>query len=71
MKALNKQVGGNHYKHYKMQPGVFCEINNIPFMEGSIIKYACRWRDKNGVEDLKKIIHYAEMLIELRNSKQI
>lgn len=69
--SLKKQIGGNHYKHYKIQPAAFCEMNNIPFIEGSIIKYACRWRDKNGIEDLKKIIHYAEILIDLSNNKTI
>lgn len=30
----------------------------------ALIKYACRWPKKNGVEDLKKIIEYANHLIE-------
>ena len=58
-----KQVNGSHYKKYKIQPTEFCIKNNIPFAEGCVIKYVCRWRDKNGIEDLKKAIHYLEMLI--------
>ena len=29
----------------------------------NIIKYVCRWKRKNGVEDLKKLIWYANHLI--------
>jgi len=53
-KALQVQVGGNHYKKYKIQPIEFIHANKIPFIEGNIIKYICRWRDKNGVKDLEK-----------------
>jgi len=60
--ASEKQVGGNHYKQYAIQPIDFIEANNIPYIEGNVIKYLLRWRDKNGVEDLDKAIHYIELL---------
>ena len=31
---------------------------------GNIIKYACRWKKKNGIQDLEKIIWYAQHLID-------
>lgn len=65
MSALDKQEGGNHYNKLRVQPVEYIHANQIPFIEGSIIKYATRWRDKGGIEDLKKIIHFAELLIEL------
>ena len=65
MSALQKQVAGNHYFKCSIQPIEYIHANNIPFIEGKIIKYISRWRDKNGVEDLKKVIHYVELLIEL------
>jgi hypothetical protein len=34
-----------------------------------VVKYVTRWRDKNGVADLKKAIHYLELLIELEQTK--
>lgn len=34
------------------------------FDTGNIIKYACRWKKKNGVEDLRKIVVYANHLID-------
>lgn len=63
-----RQVGGNHYKKYKIQPVAYCHANNIPFIEGSVIKYVTRWRDKGGIKDLKKAIHNLELLIELESN---
>ena len=61
----NKQVGGNHYDRMKIQPITFIVDNDIPFIEGNIIKYVCRWKDKGGVEDLKKAKHYLDILISV------
>ena len=71
-KPTSKQVGGEHYKKLKIQPTEFIYINNIPFIEGNIIKYVIRHRDKNGLEDLKKAKHYLELLInfEYENPKK-
>ena len=65
MSALNEQVGGGHYKGYKIQPIEFFHANNIPYAEGNIIKYLLRHRDKNGKQDLEKARHYLDLLIEL------
>ena len=63
--ALNIQIGGDHYKNYKIQPFDFIHYNNIPFAEGCIIKYICRYKNKGTpIEDLKKIKHYVDLLIE-------
>jgi len=65
--ALDIQVNGSHYKGAKIQPIEFIHANNIPFIEGNIIKYIFRWRDKNGTKDLEKIKHYIDLLIELES----
>lgn len=62
---LEVQVGGNHYKDLKIQPIEFIHANNIPFCEANAIKYLCRWRNKNGRQDLEKAKHYIDLLIEL------
>lgn len=62
---LQTQVGGNHYKDLKIQPIEFIHANNIPFCEANAIKYLCRWRNKNGRQDLEKAKHYIDLLIEL------
>lgn len=64
--ALKKQIEGDHYKKYTIQPIEFITKNNIPFIEGNIIKYICRWKDKGGTKDLDKVIHYVELLKELK-----
>ena len=67
--ALDVQIGGGHYKQFAIQPVEFIHKNGIPFIEGNCIKYLCRWRDKGGVEDLKKVKHYLDLLIEMESDK--
>lgn len=64
MSALDKQVAGNHYSDMAIQPAEFIIKNKISFCEGNVIKYVCRHKAKNGIEDLKKARHYLDMLIE-------
>jgi hypothetical protein len=70
MSAFDTQVGGDHYKNYAIQPTEFIQRNNLNWCEGNIIKYVTRHRYKNGIEDLKKVIHYAQCLIELEYSEE-
>lgn len=58
-----KQVGGNHYSKMGIQVWDYIISNDIGYMEGNIIKYVSRWRDKGGVEDLEKARHYLDKLI--------
>ena len=69
MKSYKKQVGGNHYKNYKIQPAEFIIKNNIGFCEGNIIKYILRFKEKGGVQDLEKAKHYIELLIDSTKSR--
>ena len=62
MKALNNQVGGNHYK-LPIQPVEFIYKNQLDYLRGNVIKYVTR--KKNGAEDIRKAIHYCELLLEL------
>jgi hypothetical protein len=64
MKASYRQEGGSHYKTFTIQPVEFIHKNGIPFIEGNIIKYVLRHKQKNGLEDLKKAKHYIDLLIE-------
>lgn len=64
MQSTEYQVAGNHYKKLKIQPIEYILANNIPFCEASIIKYATRWRDKGGLDDLRKIKQFCDILIE-------
>jgi len=69
MKSYKKQVGGNHYKKYQIQPVEFIVKNNIGFCEGNIIKYVLRFKEKGGVQDLEKAKHYIELLIDTTKSR--
>ena len=64
MKAIETQVGGDHYKLMKIQPLEFIMANNMSYCEANVVKYVSRWRSKNGVEDLRKARHYLDLLIE-------
>jgi hypothetical protein len=64
--SLQDQVGGSHYRDMIIQPVTFIDSNNIPYLEGNVIKYICRHGRKNGLEDLKKAKHYIDIIIEQR-----
>lgn len=64
-KALDKQVAGNHYKQFAIQPIEFCEKNKLTPCEANVVKYVCRHRFKNGKEDLLKIKHYVDIMLQL------
>ena len=71
MSALEHQEGGTHYAKLKIQPIEYIHANGIGFAEGSVIKYVTRWRDKNGIADLKKARHFIDLLIELEEKNHI
>lgn len=70
----------NHPDHYQSENGLEVidvikaftkDLNGIEaFDTGNIIKYACRWPRKNGIEDLKKVVWYAQDLIKYLEEKE-
>ena len=64
MSVWKKQVGGNHYKKYKLQPSQFVTENKLLYPEGCVIKYVVRHQDKGGKQDLEKAKHMIDMIIE-------
>ena len=65
-----KQIGGSHYKKYVISPWTFIRKNLLNPFQANVIRYVVRYEDKNGIEDLQKIIHYCEMEIELIKDKK-
>jgi hypothetical protein len=63
--ALTWQEGGQHYKDKAIQPIVYIHANKLGFCEGNVVKYITRHKEKNGAEDIRKVIHYCELLLEL------
>ena len=64
MSVWKKQIGGNHYRKYKLQPSRFVTENKLLYPEGCVIKYIIRHQDKGGKEDLEKAKHMIDMIIE-------
>lgn len=61
------QVGGDHYKKNGIQPWDYILANNLGYLEGSAIKYISRWKDKGGIQDLEKAIHFLQKCIEVNS----
>ena len=68
--ALNTMIGGDHYKQGSIQPIEYIYANKLGYIEGCVIKYITRYKLKNGKEDLEKIKHYIDLLIELEYSEK-
>lgn len=62
--ANDVQVAGTHYKDKAIQPWDYIVANDLGYLEGNIVKYVSRWKDKGGVDDLRKAQHYLTKLIE-------
>lgn len=67
MRALDTQVGGDHYKGMAIQPVQFITALQMGFCEGNVVKYLVRWRLKGGEDDLRKAAHYLDLLWENKN----
>ncbi len=63
---LDKQVGGQHYKHFAIQPVEYIYRNNLGYLEGNVVKYVSRYKEKGGKEDLLKARHYIDLLLQMR-----
>ena len=63
-KVWDKQIGGQHYQKFKIQPSKFVVENELLYPEGCAIKYIVRHRMKGKRQDLEKAIHFIEMIIE-------
>ncbi len=65
-------IAPNYYKQGKTEVWDFIIEQNLGFLAGNVIKYICRYKEKNGIEDLEKAKAYIEKLIkvEVNNAKQ-
>lgn len=64
--ANGRQVGGNHYRKIDGEQhwDRVARLQLDPF-QYQVTKYVERWRDKGGVQDLKKAAHFLQKYIEL------
>ena len=74
---LSKEDPINHPNHYNINKDgekaieTFSYIRSwkMDYPESNIVKYVTRWKDKNGIEDLKKAKQYLDKLIDLQTLK--
>ena len=71
MTANEEQVGGRHYIEKSIQPWDYIIANKMGYLEGNIIKYVSRYKEKGGVEDLIKAAHYLDKLIEVTRNERV
>ena len=57
------QIGGSHYKDLEIPTIDYILGNQLGYAEGNVVKYVSRWRDKGGIEDLRKAKQYIDFLI--------
>ncbi len=62
--ASATQVGGDHYRKLPIQPFQYSMANKLDPMQHTVIKYVTRFRDKGGLESLRKARHTIDLLIE-------
>jgi hypothetical protein len=68
MNPLSRQIGGDHYQHFVIQPVKFITKNDLGFLEGCVVERLCRYNKPGGkgLEDLEKCKHEIELLISMR-----
>lgn len=64
--ALDAQEGGNHYKGLKIQPVEYIGANGLDYFQGNVVKYITRHKTKNGAEDIRKAIHYCQLILQMQ-----
>lgn len=62
--ANSEQVGGKHYQS-TFQHWDWVSLLNLPYLPAQVTKYLTRWKKKNGVQDLKKSLHFLDKFIEV------
>jgi|TARA_B100000287_G_scaffold434929_1_gene500985 hypothetical protein len=65
MSSFDKQIGGNHYSKLAIQPTEYIIANKLGYVEGNVIKYVTRHKEKGKKADIEKAIHYLQMLLEV------
>jgi hypothetical protein len=63
--ALERQVAGSHYKDLPIQPVEYIHANKLTYLAGNVVKYISRHKAKGGAADVRKAIHYCELILEL------
>jgi hypothetical protein len=69
-RANERQVGGDHYKIMPIEHWDLSVMFNMDPFQYQITKYVLRWRDKNGLMDLEKVVHFAQKYLEIERMRK-
>lgn len=64
-------INPSHYLKHPITPAEFVYKNKLDFLQGNVIKYTTRFRDKAGIEDLRKAKKYLELLAEWEYGEEL
>jgi hypothetical protein len=69
LSANDIQINGDHYKKLPIETWDYIAANNLDYFQGNVVKYITRWKDKDGIADLKKAQHYLQKYLEIAEAK--
>jgi hypothetical protein len=63
--ANSMQIGGGHYKRKALEPWDHTVLNDLDTFQHEICAYVVRHKEKNGIQDLEKALHWLQKYIEV------
>jgi len=61
---MSNNISPSYYQKGSIEVTDYITSNEMSFIEGNIIKYVTRYKDKSGIQDLRKARWYLDKLIE-------
>tara|TARA_R110000787_G_scaffold132858_1_gene245140 strand:- start:593 stop:811 length:219 start_codon:yes stop_codon:yes gene_type:complete len=61
---MANNISPSYYQKGSIEVTDYITSNEMSFVEGNIIKYVTRYKDKSGIQDLRKARWYLDKLIE-------
>lgn len=69
-RANDTQVGGGHYKARAIEPWDIVAVLGLDPFQADIMYYLLRWKEKNGLEDLEKALHWMQKYVEVERLRK-
>ena len=62
--TLMNTISPDYYQRGNIEVTDFIIDQSMSFLEGNVVKYITRYKEKSGIEDLRKARWYLEKMIE-------
>ena len=59
---MKDNINPSHYLDMVIPPNVYITQNNLDWEIANVVKYVSRFKNKNGLEDLRKARKYLELI---------